>query len=121
NNCLACHGFDHNQRKAKLRLDVMEDATAPHENGTPIVPGKPEQSEVLKRVTATDPDDIMPPPKTGKKLTPRQIEMLRKWVAQGAKYEKHWAFLAPNRPELPAVKDEKWCRGPIDRFILARL
>ena len=121
NNCLTCHGPDSHQRKAKLRLDNSDDARAEHKHGVPLVPGDLAKSEMVRRITSADPDEIMPPPKSEKKLTARQIELLTKWVAQGAKYEKHWAFIAPRRPELPAVKDQQWCRNPIDRFILARL
>jgi len=120
-NCLLCHGPDHTGRKADLRLDQAENAYAAHDTGTPIVPGKVDQSEVIKRITSSDPDEHMPPPKSGKKLSAKQIETIREWIAQGAKYEKHWAFIRPTRPELPAVSDAKWCRNPIDRFVLARL
>lgn len=120
-NCLLCHGPDHTGRKADLRLDQAENAYAAHDTGTPIVPGKVDRSEVIKRITSSDPDEHMPPPKSGKKLSPKQIELIRQWIAQGAKYEKHWAFIPPTRPELPAVSDAKWCRNPIDRFVLARL
>ncbi|HEX5245463.1 MAG TPA: DUF1549 domain-containing protein, partial [Tepidisphaeraceae bacterium] len=120
-NCLLCHGPDHTGRKADLRLDQAENAFAAHDTGTPIVPGRVDRSEVIKRITSSDPDEHMPPPKSGKKLSAKQIETIRQWIAQGAKYEKHWAFIPPTRPELPAVSDAKWCRNPIDRFVLARL
>ncbi|HSZ57642.1 MAG TPA: PSD1 and planctomycete cytochrome C domain-containing protein [Tepidisphaeraceae bacterium] len=121
-NCFKCHGHDDQQRKAKLRLDLPDSETVPAKSGAiAIVPGNPEQSELVKRITASSPDDRMPPASSNKHLTPQQIETLKLWVAEGAKYEKHWAFVPPQRPVLPEVKDVGWCRTPIDRFILARL
>ncbi len=116
NNCYACHGPDEKVRKADLRLDTREGAT----DNAAIVPGKPEQSELVKRISATD-GEVMPPPKTGKKLTRREIELLTEWVRQGAPYAKHWSYVKPERPPLPAVKDKGWPRNGIDNFILARL
>jgi hypothetical protein len=121
NNCFTCHGPDHGQRKADLRLDVPENAAAPYKEGTPIVAGKPEQSELVKRITSSDPDEKMPPPKSEKKLSAQQIEILKQWIAQGGQYQKHWAFIPPQRSAMPDVKMAAWCRNPIDRFILARL
>jgi hypothetical protein len=121
NNCLLCHGPDHKVRKGDLRLDTREGAVAVHDGTAAVVPGKPEKSELLKRVQPADPDDLMPPAKSGKKLTPDQIGLLRRWIAQGAPYAKHWAFLKPEHPPAPAVKDASWPRTDIDRFILARL
>ena len=119
-NCFKCHGPDKNVRKAKLRLDVAEEAYRTREEITPIVPGKPSDSEVVRRILASDPDDLMPPPKTGKRLTTEQKRLIEAWVAQGAKYEGHWAFTGPTRPALPSA-DADWCRNPIDHFIKARL
>jgi mono/diheme cytochrome c family protein len=121
NSCFTCHGPDHNQRKGKLRLDMPEDATAPHKNGTPIVPGDLSKSEIIARITSSNPDEVMPPPKSDRKISPAQIELLKRWVQQGAKYQKHWAFLPPVRAALPEVKNAAWCRNGIDRFVLARL
>ena len=102
NTCFACHGPDPGARKAKLRFDVRAEALKPAKSGEiPIVPGAPEKSELIARITATDLDDRMPPLKTGKKLTPLQIELLRRWIAQGAPYAKHWAYVKPVRPALP--------------------
>ncbi len=117
-NCYACHGPDKNTRKAKLRLDQAADALAEHENGRPVVPGDPGRSSVLQRVLATNPDEVMPPPKTGKKLSAAQVELIRQWIAQGARYEGHWAYTPPARPALPVVPD---AAHPIDAFVLARL
>jgi mono/diheme cytochrome c family protein len=116
NNCYACHGPDEKVRKADLRLDTREGAT----DNAAIVPGKPDQSELVKRISATD-GEVMPPPKTGKKLTKREIELLTEWVRQGAPYAKHWSYVKPERPPLPAVNDKDWPKNGIDHFILARL
>ena len=119
-NCLKCHGPDKNTRKAKLRLDLAEEAYRTRDEITPIVPGKPSDSEVVRRILASDPDDLMPPPKTGKQLTAEQKRLIEAWVAQGAKYEGHWAFTPPKRPALPNA-DAGWRRNPIDHFIKVRL
>jgi hypothetical protein len=113
-NCFGCHGPDEKARKAKLRLDLEDGAKAV------IVPGEPDASDLVKRITA-DGDDRMPPPKTGPALPAEQIETLTKWVKQGAKWGRHWAFEKPTRPPLPEVKFAAWPKNPIDRFVLARL
>jgi hypothetical protein len=115
--CFFCHGFDPKTREADLRLDVMEDAL---KDGA-IVPGKPDESEIIARILTDDADDIMPPPKSHKTLTDREKEILKRWVAQGARYEKHWAFEAPVRAAEPGVKTAGWVRTPIDSFILSGL
>ncbi|MDB6123080.1 MAG: Protein of unknown function (DUF1553)/Protein of unknown function (DUF1549)/Planctomycete [Pedosphaera sp.] len=126
-NCFSCHGADSASRKAGLRLDRFEDAVAPRKSkdgkDTPaaIVPGKPDASELVHRITAADPDDIMPPTKTHKTLTAEQKNILKNWVADGAKYQAHWSLIAPVRPIVPKVHDRRWVRNPIDNFILARL
>jgi hypothetical protein len=120
-NCFSCHGMDAASRKADLRLDTFEAATAKREDGVPaIVPGKPKESEAIRRILAKD-DDLMPPENSHKALTKTQKELLRRWVAAGAEYQPHWAFVPPTRPPLPKVKNAKWARNPIDQFILARL
>ncbi|MDB6026573.1 MAG: hypothetical protein JWM68_2796, partial [Verrucomicrobiales bacterium] len=116
-NCFHCHGSDSGKRKAKLRLDVAE---GPLEKGV-IVPGKPEESEVVKRILSSDPEEQMPPPTSNRHLSSEQKELLRAWIKAGAKYDTHWAFKTPVRPELPAVKKTKWARNEIDRFVLAKL
>ena len=116
-NCFHCHGADPNKRKAKLRLDVREDAVA---KGA-IVPGKPAESEVVKRIFSSIADEQMPPPESHRHLTSLQKESLRTWIAQGADYDLHWSFKTPTRPGLPAAKRAKWTRNGIDHFILARL
>jgi len=121
-NCFKCHGPDEAARKAKLRLDIRDEALKPAKSDlVAIVPGSPEKSELIARITASDTDDLMPPAKSGKKLTPDQIEKLRRWIAEGAPYAKHWSYEKPVRPALPQVKNKKWPRNPVDRFILARL
>ena len=116
-NCFACHGHDKNRRKAKLRLDVREVAV---ERGA-IVPGKPEESKLVEHIFAENPDDRMPPPDSRKVLTPAQKLLLKAWIAAGAVYEPHWAYIPPKRPEVPKTKDTAWCRNPIDAFILQGL
>jgi hypothetical protein len=116
-NCFACHGPDSAARKAGLRLDRREDAI----KAEAIVPGKPDQSLLIERVVTTEPREQMPPPKSLKKLTAGQKELLRRWIAEGAEYQPHWSFIAPTRPALPAVKNAGWARNSIDRFILAEL
>lgn len=119
--CFPCHGFDAGKRKADLRLDIPEGATAPHKGWQAIKPGDLAGSELWRRINSRDPKVMMPPPSSGKKLWPEQISTLRDWIQAGAVYQKHWAFVAPVRPELPAVKKADWPRNDIDRFILATL
>jgi hypothetical protein len=119
-NCFACHGMDRNKRQASLRLDTP-DALKPLPSGrVAVVPGKPKASALYLRITAKD-ASVMPPAFSGKKLTPPQIQMLRRWIAQGGQYAPHWAYIPPKRPPLPAVRDAGWPLNPLDRFILARL
>jgi mono/diheme cytochrome c family protein len=121
-NCAACHGPDKEKRKANLRLDEETGSRAELKDGKhAVVPGHPEQSELIARVTTQDEDDVMPPRKTNKKLTAAQIEKLRAWIGGGGKYAKHWSFVKPERPALPAVQRRDWARNAIDLFILARL
>lgn len=121
-NCFACHGPDSAARKGNLRLDHFSDAVAPRKDGKlAIVPGKPEQSEVIHRVFTTDEDDVMPPLKSRKVLKQTEKETLRKWIAEGAKYEAHWSLIAPVRPKLPVVAKKESIRNPIDHFVLAKL
>lgn len=121
-NCFYCHGPDPKHREADLRLDQRETATADLGGYAAIVPGKPDESALIKRVRSTDPDEQMPPPASKKPhLTDEQIVILRRWIEQGAEYEGHWAFLPLSNPQPPAVKNEAWIVNPIDRFILARL
>jgi hypothetical protein len=120
--CFQCHGHDEQARKAKLRLDVRESAIKPAKDGEiAIVPNHVEKSELLKRITTTDEDDVMPPAKTSARLTGAQVATLRKWIEEGAEYSPHWAYIKPVRATPPVVKDKAWPANEIDRFILARL
>ncbi len=121
-HCFACHGPDDRARKAGLRLDTQEGAFGALESGAhAIVPGKPGDSELILRVESRDPEELMPPRKFGKPLSPEQVAVLRRWVEQGATWTKHWAFKAPVKPVPPAVKDQSWPINEVDRFILERL
>ena len=117
-NCFTCHGPDANKRAAGLRLDRREDALG---KGV-IVPGKPDKSRLLDRVFARGGASVMPPVSSHKQLTAAQKQLLRQWVAEGAKYEAHWSLVPlPKQVGVPVVKNAAWCRSPIDRFVLARL
>jgi hypothetical protein len=126
-NCFHCHGQDAHHREAKLRLDEREDATRDRDGFFIIAPGKPEESELIARLLSKDPDEQMPPPTSNKHVTPEQTALLRRWVAEGAAYEKHWAFVAPVRAPLPgsvaqpSTLNAQRSRNPLDAFVLARL
>ncbi|MBI1842400.1 MAG: PSD1 domain-containing protein [Verrucomicrobia bacterium] len=121
-NCFACHGPDDKARKGKLRLDLREDVMKPAKSGkTPVTPGKVEESEIVRRIHSTDPDEVMPPPKFGKKLADSQKDLLKRWVAEGAAWTTHWAFEPAKRPAVPEPKNVRWAKNDIDRFVLARL
>ena len=125
-HCYECHGFDPGTRFPKdepLRLDDFTAATAPRSGGqAAIVPGDPKASGIMRRVLSDDPNLVMPPPKVHKPLSKDQIKTLERWIASGAKYERHWAFDAPPRViPVPETKDRTWAKNPIDSFILARL
>lgn len=119
--CIACHGPDAKHREAGLRLDFAESAYAPltESQGFAIVPGKPEQSHVMKRIDSTDPDSIMPPPKSHKTLTKKERDTIERWIREGAEYQPHWSYTPLQRPAVPQVKGET--NNPIDAFILADL
>lgn len=114
--CFACHGPDTTKLKGKLRLDLRDVAV---KKGA-IVPGKPDESELVRRIHATDGEERMPPPKSNKTLTAAEKDLLKRWIAAGADYKVHWAYVAPRLATLPAVKNMTWPRNPIDHFILAR-
>jgi hypothetical protein len=120
-NCFLCHGPDKGTRMVEMRLDMKEGAMAVRKNGTVIVPGKPEESLLIKRIFSDDPNYRMPPTFSHKTLSAEQKETLRKWIEQGAPWKEHWSFIPPVRPPLPEVKDAAWPKTPIDRFILAKL
>src|SRR5262249_55918707 len=120
-SCYQCHGPDRNKRKADLRLDLRSGLFRSVEGTTIVVPGKPDESELLLRVSAEDEDLRMPPPNAGKRLTPDQIERIKRWIEQGAGWKGHWAYLAPSRPPVPRCAKSPHPDNPIDRFIRARL
>ncbi|MFN0068625.1 MAG: PSD1 and planctomycete cytochrome C domain-containing protein [Limisphaerales bacterium] len=132
-HCFKCHGPDDKTRKGGLRLDVREDALKPAKSDAlAIVPGRPDESALLKRLHTSDEDELMPPPSTKNPLTDAQKDILRRWIAAGAEYRPHWAFVPPVRPEVPDVEgkgpkekgkaaEAAGIRNPIDSFILARL
>ena len=116
-NCFNCHGPDSASRKAGLRLDQRDAAI---KQGA-IVPGKVSESSLIERVLSHDAKEIMPPPKTLKKLSAVQKDLLKRWISEGAEYQMHWSLIPPKRAALPAVKNKAWVRNPIDQFILAEL
>lgn len=120
-NCFYCHGQDPKHREADLRLDERDGATRDLGGYAAIVPGKPEQSELLSRMRSHDKDEVMPPPKANRHVTPEQIALLARWIAEGAPYQKHWAYLPPQKAAPADVQDTQWPRQPLDRFVLARL
>jgi hypothetical protein len=147
-NCYQCHGPDAGARKAKLRLDQKEGALGKNEDGRAIVaPGQPADSELITRILSADPDELMPTPKSNKKLTEAQKKLITQWVEQGAHWAQHWAFVPPKRPPLPDTADyesrlaelqktdpartaelgaqanqwSQWPKNPIDHFVLSRL
>ncbi len=119
--CYHCHGPDEKARKAKLRLDTKEGAFRLKDGAAAIVPGKTGESELIRRITSADPDEVMPPPKSNRTLTAEQIQTLKAWVDQGAKWGEHWAFVAPVQAAAPVTTLQGWCRNGIDPFVLARI
>ena len=121
NHCFQCHGPG-GKPKGGLRLDLREDALRELKSGArALVPGNPAKSELVRRILSADPDEQMPPAETRKPLKAAEKELLKRWIAEGAEYGAHWAFVPPRRVEPPAVKNAAWPRNPVDRFILARL
>lgn len=114
--CFNCHGPDPETREGDLRLDIEDEAKA-----LAIVPGKPEKSDLIERIFHDDPEDVMPPPDSRRKLTDDEREILRQWIKEGAIWEKHWAFVKPETPPLPKTSQPDWARNPIDHFILHTL
>ena len=119
--CYTCHGPDKANRKSKLRFDTEAGAKQDLGGHFAIVPGDPAKSELVRRITAEKPAMRMPPIWSGYKLTDHEIGLISRWIEQGAKWEKHWAFIPPKRRPLPDVKDGNWPRNAIDNFVLARL
>jgi hypothetical protein len=122
--CFACHGPDANKREAGLRLDVADAAFAALKENPgkfAIVPSDIEKSEVYHRIISQDPNTQMPPPESNLALTQEEIELIKRWIKEGAQYEPHWAFVPPKKAPLPKVKDEDWPKNEIDYFTLAKM
>src|SRR5436190_1426900 len=134
--CFRCHGFDKNKRKADRRLDTRDGALAEKDGIRAIVPGKADESEMVKRFLTTQEDDMMPPLKETRHLSPREKDILKRWIEQGAEYQDHWAYIPPVKPAVPEAGAQSSVRGaqsdppgtehrelstnPIDSFIAAR-
>ena len=123
--CFACHGPDVTKMKAGLRLDKSEYALAEltkNKGHFAIVPGSPEKSELIRRIESTDPNVIMPQPESHlAKLTPEEINTFKRWIKEGAKYEKHWSFVAPIKTTLPKIENDDWVKNEIDYFIAEKI
>ena len=145
--CFHCHGPDEKSRKAKLRLDLRAEALKEHEDGPTIVAGSSADSALMARITSKDPDEVMPPPKEDHALTAQEVQLLERWIDQGAEYKPHWSFVKPERAAIPGEADfdekladlaktdptrarevtakkaewRQWPRNPIDHFVLARM
>jgi hypothetical protein len=121
-NCFKCHGPDSRSRKGNLRLDTREGAFAEIEKGrVAVAPRDLDKSELWKRITTAEREDLMPPVKSQKKLTKPQVELIKRWIQQGADWQGHWAFLPPQKAAVPPTRTVGWARNSIDNFILARL
>jgi len=119
--CFFCHGPDDGKRKAKLRLDTEDGATGPRKGGPAIVRGKPDESELIKRILSTDPEEMMPPPESHLSVTDAEKALLKRWIEQGAPWGNHWAFESIRKVSPPKVFAKAWPKNDIDRFVLARL
>lgn len=120
-NCFACHGPDENKRESGLRLDIADatyQALEDNPSAHALVPGKPKESAAFLRISSQEEDQMMPPPESNLTLTAHEIKLIEKWIRQGAKYEPHWAFVAPQKLDLPKVKIKDWVKNEIDYFIL---
>jgi mono/diheme cytochrome c family protein len=121
-NCFACHGPDEHDRRGGLRLDDRDAATAELDSGArAIVPGRPDESELVARLHETDPDTIMPPPESNHVLSAAQKETLARWIAAGAPYSPHWAYVPPRDHAPPPITRADWPANWIDRFVLDRI
>ncbi len=119
--CFHCHGPDEKARKAKMRLDVREDALTDRDGVRAIVPGDPAKSEMILRIMSKDEEEVMPPPKEDKLLTAAEVEILRKWIVQGADYSQHWAFVKPQAVAVPASPAGTVARNSMDNFVAVKL
>jgi hypothetical protein len=119
--CFACHGPDAGRREADLRLDLREDTLRDRGGYAVVVPGDPGASELIRRIELHDRRGQMPPPAAKLELSEAEVELLRRWIAEGAVSEEHWSFTPPTRRDAPAVADADWLRDPLDAFVLRRL
>lgn len=120
-SCFQCHGPDQNKRKAELRLDTKDGAFLPRDGYATLVPGKPEESELYRRITADAEEERMPPKGFGHPLTPAQTALIKRWIEEGAEWKGHWSYIKPTRAESPAVDEPGFVRNEIDRFVLTKL
>ena len=120
-NCFHCHGPDEKSREGGLRLDTFEGATVGGEFAEAVVPGKPDESEVIARIHSNDAEELMPPLDSKRTLTVKEKELLMRWISSGAKYEEHWAWVAPERGRIPEVKNKSRVNNPVDSYLLRRL
>ena len=121
-NCYICHGPDSSSRQAGLRLDMREFAIGRLEEGRrAIVPGNWKKSEIIHRVSSSDPQIMMPPPEMKRQLSEREVALLKKWINEGAKWEPYWAFIPPERPTIPEVDEGQYIDNEIDNFIVSKL
>ncbi|MEN8864680.1 MAG: c-type cytochrome domain-containing protein, partial [Akkermansiaceae bacterium] len=120
-NCFHCHGPDEKSREGGLRLDTFDGATEGGEFAEAVVPGKPEKSEMIVRIHSDDADELMPPPDSKRTLTEEEKALLQKWIEAGAKYEEHWAWVAPVRRPVPKVNSSSRVGNPMDAYLLRRL
>jgi hypothetical protein len=121
NNCLICHGPDEEERAADLRLDTQSGSREDLGGHSAVVPGDPDSSEMLVRILSDDEYDTMPPEGKGRRFTPAEVDLIRRWIQEGASYAKHWSYEKPVRSPIPEVSDGDWPRNAIDAFILSRL
>ncbi|MFP6574555.1 MAG: DUF1549 domain-containing protein, partial [Pirellulaceae bacterium] len=121
NACFRCHGPDAAVREAELRLDVPDGVFAERDGKAAIVAGHPARSELIRRITHADAEERMPPEESNRKLTATEIDLLRRWIKEGAPWQQHWAFQPLVQPALPQVAEDTWSKNPIDQFVLRRL
>ena len=120
--CFACHGLDDELRETDLRLDTQDGLYAAVESGGfAVVAGRPDQSLAYERITSKDPEMVMPPPEFEKAVTPAEAELVKQWIAQGAQWKQHWAWVTPTMPKVPDVRNKAWPKNPIDNFVMAKL
>ena len=125
NNCFHCHGPDEQHRKGNgdkgLRLDTKEGAFTELDGAFALVPQHPEKSVLLQRILSHDAEEIMPPPKSGKKISEKEAALLKRWIEEGAEYSGHWAYQKPERVEPPAATNPAWNTSPVDRFLFQKM